>query len=79
MLYRKAEKEIVSWIHTSKTALLVSGARQVGKTWTIRNCFRAEGCDYLEINLIDERELVPALAQGNSVEDLVVVVSAGEN
>lgn len=79
MLVRKAEKEIVSWIHTSKTALLVSGARQVGKTWSIRNCFREEGCDYLEINLIEEPELVPALSQCNSVEDLVVILSAAKN
>ena len=79
MLVRKAEKEIVSWIRTSKTALLVSGARQVGKTWSIRNCFREEGCDYLEINLIEEPDLVPALSQCNSVEDLVVILSAAKN
>ncbi len=79
MLLRKAEKEIVSWIHSSKTALLVSGARQVGKTWSVRNCLRVEGCDYLEINLIEEPDLVPALAQCNTVEDLVIVLSAAKN
>ena len=79
MLLRKAEQEILSWIQTSKTALLVSGARQVGKTWSIRNCLRAEGCDYLEINLIEEPELVPALAQCNSVSDLIVILSAVKN
>ena len=79
MLFRKAEKEIISWIRSSKTALLVSGARQVGKTWSIRNCFRAEGCDYLEINLIKEADLIPALAQCNSVEDLVLVLSTAKN
>ena len=79
MLFRKAEKEIITWIRSSKTALLVSGARQVGKTWSIRNCFHAENCDYLEINLIEEPDLVPALAQCNSVEDLVVILSATKN
>lgn len=79
MLVRKAEKRITSWIHSSKTALLVSGARQVGKTWSIRNCLRAEGCDYLEINLIEEPDLVPALAQCSSVEDLVVILSAAKD
>ena len=79
MLLRKAEKEILSWIQSSKTALLVSGARQVGKTWSIRNCLRAEGCDYLEINLIEEPELVSAIAQCNSVGDLVVMLSAAKN
>ena len=79
MLMRKAEKEIVSWIHSSSTALLVTGARQVGKTWSIRNCLRAEGCDYLEINLIEEPDLVSALAQCSSVKDLVVILSAAKN
>ena len=79
MLLRKAEKEINSWIQSSNTALLVNGARQVGKTWSIRNCLRENGSDYLEINLIEEPELVPALAQCNSVEDLVLVLSAAKN
>ena len=63
MLSRKSETDITSWIHNSKTASLVTGARQVGKTWSIRNCLQNEGCNYLEINLIEEPELVPALAQ----------------
>ena len=79
MLLRKAEKEILSWIRFSNTALLVSGARQVGKTWLIRNCLRTEGCDYLEINLIEEPDLIPALAQCSSVSDLVVMLSAAKN
>ena len=79
MLFRKSEKEIVSWIHSSKTALLVSGARQVGKTWSIRNSLRSEGCDFLEINLIEDPELVPALARCNSVEALVVILSTAKN
>lgn len=79
MLVRKAEQEILSWIRSSHTALLVSGARQVGKTWSIRNCLQAESCEYLEINLIEEPDLVPALAQCHSVEDLVVILSAAKN
>ena len=79
MLFRKAGEDIRSWIRASKNALLVSGARQVGKTWLIRNCLQVEGCDYLEINLIEEPELVGALARCNSVEDLVVMLSAAKN
>ena len=79
MLARTIEHDIRSWIRSSKTALLVSGARQVGKTWVIRKCLHDEGCDYLEINLIEDPELVPALAQCNSVNDLVVVLSAAKN
>ena len=79
MLKRKAEKEIMEWIQSSKTALLVSGARQVGKTWSIRKCLQDANCDYLEVNLIEEPELIPALAQCSSVSDLVVMLSAAKS
>ena len=79
MLTRKIEKDIRSWLHSSKTALLIGGARQVGKTWTIRQCLRDEGCDFLEINLIEEPELATALAQCRSVDDLIVILSTAKN
>ena len=79
MLFRKAEREILSWIRSSKNALLVSGAHRVGKTWAIRNCLRAEECNYLEINLAQEPELVEALKQCISVEDMTLVLSAMKN
>lgn len=78
MLQRKIEKEIREWIRSPKTALLVSGARQVGKTWTIRQCLREEGRDYLEVNLIQEPELAKALARCDTVDDLVVILSAAK-
>ena len=37
MLHRKIEKPIIDWIRTGKKALLIDGARQVGKTYIIRN------------------------------------------
>ena len=79
MLLRKVEQNIRSWIRSSTTALLVSGARQVGKTWTIRKCLKDAGCDYLELNLIEEPDLVPALAKCNTVEDLIVILSTAKN
>ncbi|MBR1710494.1 MAG: ATP-binding protein, partial [Clostridia bacterium] len=79
MLFRKAERDILSWIRSSKNALLVSGAHRVGKTWAIRNCLRAEECNYLEINLAQEPELVEALKQCISVEDMTLVLSAMKN
>lgn len=79
MLERKAESEIKAWIHNGKTALLVSGARQVGKTWSIRRCLEQEGCHYLEVNLIQESELIPVLEHCSSVEDLIINLSAAKN
>ena len=79
MLKRKAETAIKKWIDHSTGALLVSGARQVGKTWSIRNCLREKGCDFLEINLIREPELIPVVEKSNSVEDLVINLSSIRN
>ena len=79
MIDRKVEAKIREWINSSKTALLLSGARQVGKTFSIRRTLKNAGCNYLEINLIDQPELVPVLENSRSVEDLIINISAATN
>ena len=79
MLKRKAESKIRRWINNSSNALLVSGARQVGKTWTIRKCLQESGCNYLEINLIREPELIPVFEKSASVDDLIINLSSIRN
>ena len=79
MLARTAEKEIRKWIRNPKTALLVSGARQVGKTWSIRKCLGESSASWLEINLIEEPELIPLLSHSTSVQDLIINLSAAKN
>ena len=59
MIRRKAEKRIKDWIDGAKKALLVSGVRQVGKTYSIRRCLMEAGCNYLEINLIEQPVMSP--------------------
>ena len=63
MIKRKAERRIKEWIQGSEKALLVSGARQVGKTFSIRRCLENEHCNYLEINLIEQPELITVMEQ----------------
>ena len=79
MLRRKAEEAINAWLDDAKTALLVSGARQVGKTWLIRHCLQQRECDYLEINLIEEPGIIPVLNACESENDLVINLSAAKN
>ena len=71
MLKRKCEAEIINWIQHPATALLVNGARQVGKTWLIRECLRKMNCDTIEVNLIREPSLIPVFEQSNTVDDLI--------
>ena len=47
VMYRHAEKDLRSWLDHGKGALLVYGARQVGKTWLIREMLRRSGRSYL--------------------------------
>ena len=73
-MYRFIEEKIQDWIDHSKKALLIDGARQVGKTYIIREMLKRNHIAYFEINFIerpdilgklqaihDNRELVPLL------------------
>lgn len=59
MLYRKIRKEIENWLENSKDALLVTGARQVGKSYIIREILKEKNKDFVEINFIDQKNLIP--------------------
>lgn len=61
MLTRKIEKTIYNWLKTGKNSLLIEGARQVGKTTTIRKVLKENNIDYVEINLIKNNEIVSIL------------------
>ena len=76
MLKRKVEHRLNNWINESNKALIVSGARQVGKTFSIRECLNSNGCDYVEINLIEKPEMIPVLENTSSVDDLIINMSA---
>ena len=79
MIQRKAEKYINHWIRKPERALLVTGARQVGKTYTIRKCLRDSNCHYIEINLIQDSSYITALQQANTVDELKLNLSALTN
>ncbi len=57
MLWRKCQSEIKNWIKNEHKALMISGARQIGKTYIIRHTLTEEKCDFVEFNLIERPEL----------------------
>ena len=58
MLKRKIYKDLLSWKeHHKGTCLMVKGARQVGKTFIIREFGRNEYTSFIEINFIRQPEL----------------------
>lgn len=76
MINRKVEKYLNNWIKNPNRALLVTGARQVGKTFTIRKCLKANECNYVEINLIQNGEFITALEQATTIDELKLNISA---
>ena len=58
MLYRKVSKQINEWIDSGKEALLVTGARQVGKTYLIRELLKDKKRDYIEFNFVKQPKLL---------------------
>lgn len=75
MLNRKIESAVASWIKDDKKALLLDGARQVGKTYIIRKVLKDLGCEYIEFNLIKSPELIKLLAKSESVDDMITNLS----
>lgn len=64
MLFRKRSKDITRWLASEeKTALLVTGARQTGKTFLIRECLKAQEKDYIEFNFIERPEIPKMLKE----------------
>ena len=75
MLKRKIEKDIMRWIEGGDKALLIYGVRQAGKTFIVRECLKAAGCDYIEFNLIRQPEIVDILEGATGIDDLILKLS----
>ena len=58
MLKRKIFKQIEHFYKTSKGALLVTGARQIGKTYSVRKFAKSNFKSFVEINFIEFRKII---------------------
>lgn len=71
-MYRKDSIIIEEWLKRSDKALLVTGARQVGKTWLIREEIAKSGYRKFEVNFIDQPDLVDYLNVKMSANEFLV-------
>ena len=69
MLKRKAEKLLNEW-KNSNDALLITGARQVGKSYLIREFGKANFKHFIEINLYEQKEFIPVLEQAKNAAEM---------
>ena len=80
-MFRKAKSKLINWKATSNKALLVTGARQVGKTYIIREFLKEEfGEDnFIEFNLIENELAKTTIENSSNSEDLLFRLSVLTN
>ncbi|MCB6972815.1 MULTISPECIES: AAA family ATPase [Butyricimonas] len=64
MLKRKIDNYIRDYYSTNRNALLITGARQIGKTFSIRE-FGKSFKSFIEINFVDNPEAVEVFKGAN--------------
>lgn len=72
MLWRKYETAINEWINSSNHALLITGARQIGKTFLIRELCQNSNYQFIEFNLIDQPEVVEIINNSSTAKELLM-------
>lgn len=76
MLERKAYEQLVFWkTHKGKQALLVTGARQIGKTYLIREFGARNYENVVEINLLENVDAREAFETARNTADLFMRIS----
>lgn len=76
MLFRSALSEIDSFYKNNRQALLVSGARQVGKTYLIREWGRSTFKNFIELNFLENRDAKKAFRGVRSAKEILMRLSA---
>lgn len=75
MLCRKIDKYIDDFYKTSKNALLLTGARQTGKTYSAR-ILGKKYKNFVEINFVEHPEMVEIFKDVISADDILLRLSA---
>ena len=80
MLKRKIENELEKFYNdTARKALLLTGARQVGKTYSIREFGKKHYQSFVEFNFIRDREAVNLFRNVSGERDILLRISAMSN
>lgn len=74
MLTRTVDRILIDHFKITKTALLIEGARQIGKTFSIRQ-FGKKFKTYIEINFIEQPEAISLFKDLSNTKDLLARLS----
>lgn len=75
MIRRKIDSYLEKFFKHSNKALLLTGARQTGKTFSVRNFARSHFDTFIEVNFVDTPSLVKVFAQAKNSKDILLRLS----
>ena len=75
MLKRKIDETLIEWKNNRKTALLITGARQIGKTYSIKNFISNNFKHSIEINFAERLDLIDTFVKIKNPNDLIIRLS----
>ena len=75
MIKRKIDDYIRNYYETNRNALLITGARQIGKTYSIRQ-FGKTFKSFIEVNFVEMPEAVDLFKGAKSSGDILLRLSA---
>lgn len=75
MLKRKIDQTLINWKNNRKTALLITGARQIGKTYSIKQFIKNNFKHYIEVNFANKPDLIDSFVKIKSPNDLLIRLS----
>lgn len=76
MIQRKVNQQLERFYKNEKKALLVTGARQIGKTYSVRAFGKSHFTNYIEVNFIDNPDAIKLFSQAKNSEDILLRLSA---
>ena len=73
---RKIKNDILNFLNqdAKKKALLVTGARQIGKTYIIRECIKETTASFVEINFIENKEAKKLFSDFKNTRDFAQII-----
>ena len=76
MIKRKIDRYLEKYYASTKKALLITGARQTGKTYSIRHFGKSHFESMVEINFVEMSDAVPVIATAKNSRDLLLRISS---
>ncbi|MCQ2258255.1 MAG: AAA family ATPase [Bacteroidaceae bacterium] len=79
MIHRKADEWIDNHFRNTKKALLLTGARQVGKTYAVRRAAERLGWHLVEMNFLLQPETIDIVRGAGDIKEVLLRISAYAN